>query len=108
MNAAERRAKNESVFREVNERLAELGEELGDDTVELVCECGDPACSEPLAIPVSVYEAVRARGRRFVVAPGHQHSELEQVVEEHPDYLVVEKSGEAGEIAEETDPRDDD
>src|SRR6266581_599755 len=98
MSGATRRARNESVFREVNERLEELGEVLGGDTVELVCECGDPACSQALTIPVSVYEAVRADPRRFLVVPGHQRAELER---------VVEKSGRSGEIAEETDPRPD-
>jgi hypothetical protein len=47
VSAAERRALNENVFREMNERLERLGEEFGDDTVEFLCECADPACSAP-------------------------------------------------------------
>ena len=43
--AAERRALNENVFREMNERVERLGEEFGDDTAEFLCECADPACS---------------------------------------------------------------
>jgi hypothetical protein len=105
VSGGERRALNENVFREMNERLERLGEEFGDDAVEFLCECADPACSESLSIPISVYEAVRDHGRRFVMVPGHQREEVERVVEEHADYVVVEKLGEAGEVAEETDPR---
>ena len=107
MAGARRRALNEDIFREMNERLEELGEEFGEANVEFVCECADPACSESLSIPVSVYEAVRSSGRRFVLVPGHQSADLERVVEEHADYVVVVKVGEAGEVAEDTDPRSD-
>ena len=105
MSGAERRALNENVFREVNERLERLGEEFGDDAVEFLCECADPDCSAALSIPVSAYEAVRDHARRFLIVPGHQRADVERVVEEHPGYLVVEKVGEAGEAAEDTDPR---
>src|SRR5436305_197807 len=101
----ERRALNENVFREMNERLEQLGEEFGDGTVEFLCECADPACTAALSIPLAVYEAVRDHARRFVIVPGHQREDAERVVEEHPNYLVVEKLGEAGEVAEDTDPR---
>lgn len=105
VSAGERRALNESAFREVNERLERLGEEFGDESVEFLCECADPACTAALSIPVSLYEAVRDHPRRFVVVPGHQREGLERVVEEHPGCVVVEKVGEAGEVAEDTDPR---
>jgi hypothetical protein len=107
MTGAERRALNEDIFREMNERLEELGEEFGEGNIEFVCECADVACSESLSIPLSVYEAVRASGRRFVMVPGHERRELERVIDEHADYVVVEKVGEAGEVAEATDPRPD-
>ena len=105
MSGAEQRALNENIFREMNERLERLGEEFGDGTVEFLCECADPACSAALSVPVSAYEAVRRDSRRFLIVPGHQQEGSERVVEEHPDYLVVEKVGEAGEVAEDTDPR---
>ena len=105
MSTGERRALNENVFREMNERLEQLGEEFGDAAVEFLCECADPACSEALSVPVSVYEAVRDHARWFLLVPGHQREGVERVVEEHLGYLVVEKLGEAGEVAEETDPR---
>ena len=102
----ERRALNENVFRQMNERLAQLGEEFGDETVAFLCECSDPACSAELSIPISVYEAVRDHPRRFLIVPGHEREGVERVLEEHQEYLVVEKVGEAGEVADETDPRE--
>jgi hypothetical protein len=105
VSAGERRALNENVFRELNERLEQLGEEFGDDTVEFLCECADPACAAPLTIPVSLYETVRKHSRWFLVVPGHERAGIERVVQEHPDCLVIEKVGEAGEVAEDTDPR---
>jgi hypothetical protein len=104
VSAAERRALNENIFREMNERLERLGSEFGDDRVEFLCECADPACAAPLSIPVSLYETVRDDPRWFIVVPGHQR-EGERVVQEHPDCLVIEKRGDAGEVAEETNPR---
>ena len=105
MSAAERRALNENIFREMNERLERLGEEFGDGAVEFLCECADPACSAPLSIPISLYEAVRDHPRWFVVVPGHEREGVERVVQERPDCLVIEKVGQAGEVAEDTDPR---
>jgi hypothetical protein len=105
VSGAERRALNENVFREVNERLEQLGEEYGDNAVEFVCECADPDCSAALSITVSAYEAVRNDARRFVIVPGHQREGVERVVEAHSHHLVVEKLGEAGEVAEDVDPR---
>jgi len=105
VSGTERQALNENIFREVNERLEQLGEEYGDDAVEFLCECADPDCTAALSIPVTAYEAVRDHPRRFVIVPGHERGRIERVVEEHADYLVVEKLGEAGEVAENTDPR---
>ena len=70
-----------------------------------VCECADPSCSAHLTLPLREYEAVRAYPDRFLLVAGHQRPEVERVVEDHGAYLVVAKIGEAGEIAEETDPR---
>jgi hypothetical protein len=105
VSGGERRALNENIFREMNERIELLGEEFGDEAVEFLCECADPACSAGLSLPLSAYEGVRARPRWFVLVPGHQREGLERVVEQHSGYVVVEKLAEAGEVAEQTDPR---
>jgi hypothetical protein len=98
---------NESVFREVNERIAELAGEFDASSVEFVCECSDRSCTERVTVSLAAYEAVRAYPERFLLLPGHQRLGVERLVEEQPRYLVVEKLGEAGEIAEATDPRSD-
>jgi hypothetical protein len=43
---------------------------------------------------------VREHPRRFFVAPGHEEPQLEQIIERHPGYVIVEKTGIAGEVAE--------
>ena len=109
----ERRARNEALFREVNERIVELEDGITgferDDSllVGFVCECAKEDCGEPLEVTRGEYEAVRDDPRRFLVLPGHEDDEEEiaRVVERHSHYLVVEKLGEAGETAIEQDPR---
>ena len=53
------------------------------------------------------YEHVRAAGNRFFVISGHEAA-VEQVVETRAAYLVVEKNGHAGIVADLADPRDGD
>jgi hypothetical protein len=107
----ERRAKNEALFREVNERVEELSNRLagaGDEDSLLagfVCECSQTACTELLQVTYKTYEAVRENPRRFLVLPGHEDLVVDRVVERHKDHLVVEKIAEASDIAEEHDPR---
>ena len=107
----ERLAKNEALFREVNERVAEVAAnyievETTSDPVEFTCECGRADCAEPITMTVVEYEAVRALPTRFAVAPAHEQPEVEAVVERHKSYVVVEKRQEdAEEVARETDPR---
>lgn len=97
-------AENQSVFRQVNERVEELADGF-DLKPAFVCECGRPDCAARLSVPVEEYERVRAHGRRFVVATGHERPEVEKVIDQGNGFLVVEKTGEAGEVADEEDPR---
>jgi hypothetical protein len=103
---AERRTGiNESIFRDINERIQDLSDQLDTHEAEFICECADRSCTAHLTLPLRDYEAVRAYPDRFVLIAGHQRADAERVVEDHDVYLVVEKLGEAGEVAEETDPR---
>src|SRR5437868_11656481 len=100
----QRAARNEALFREVNENIARLEERYG--TTEsgpiYVCECANARCTEQLAIDPVTYRRVREQPRLFFVRPGHEDEQLERVVERHREYLIVEKTGEAGEVAEQT------
>ncbi len=108
MDVKDRIAHNESVFRELNERI-ELGHWPGQDaeTIAFRCECASLGCNVLVELKVAEYERVRANARHFLLAAGHELPDVETVVERHERYVVVEKLGEAGEAAEQADPRTD-
>lgn len=97
-------AKNQSFFRDVNERVVELSPEPH-AALEVLCECADTACVEPIPISRDEYEAVREHPSRFPVHPGHVRPEVERVTAQNERYWVVEKFGKSGDVAEELDPR---
>ena len=102
----ERYVRNEWLFREVNERISEVNEDYEvDGLVEFLCECGRQQCLETVSLSRSEYERIRAEGDRFVVRPGHEEQSVERILEQHDDFLVVVKIGEAGDESEENDPR---
>jgi hypothetical protein len=103
----DRLARNEALFRQVNERLKDVSEVLGtaDSGPEFVCECADEGCTERIRLSLGEYEWLRANPRHFVVVPGHERADIERVVEHRGRYCVVEKIGVPGEVAEDTDPR---
>jgi hypothetical protein len=77
----------------------------GDRRLEFLCECGDISCKERIALTPAKYEAVRAESRQFVLKPGHELLESEEVVQKGERFVVVRKFGAAGEVAEELDSR---
>ncbi|HEX2045388.1 MAG TPA: hypothetical protein VHF23_07165 [Gaiellaceae bacterium] len=102
----ERFARNESLFREVNERIADVSRRFGiADELEFLCECGRADCLSAVAVTRADYEEIRAEPDRFLVARGHEHDDIEIVLEHRDDYSVVQKVGEAGELAVASDPR---
>jgi hypothetical protein len=104
----EQRARNELLFREVNEHIEEVGEGLDGEpypVVMFVCECGKTDCMEQIELTRAEYEAVRANPKHFAVLPGHEDLRIARVVERHHGFLVAEKKGEAAKMAIEHDPR---
>ena len=104
----ERLARNEVVFRDVNERIDQLAIAPADpavETYEFFCECSNLDCTLLLSVTLETYERVRADATQFLVAPGHELPEIEEIVERADAYQVVKKDGEAAEIAREEDPR---
>ena len=103
----ERLAKNEVLFRSVNEAIEQQALRFGgiEDEYEFVCECSSTECVQRVTLTLRQYEQVRAEGTRFVLAPGHADPEVEQVVHSTPTHQLVEKDGAAGIIAEQGDPR---
>ena len=99
----ERAGRNEALFREVNENIARSEEDMDSvsDSFAIFCECSKEECTTHVEILLTEYSQVRDHDHRFIVVPGHEQPEIEQVVESHQDFVVVEKRGEAAEAADE-------
>ncbi len=102
----ERIGRNEGMFREVNEAIQRGLWPGEDDQAQFRCECALLECNLAVTLRLREYERIRAHPRRFFVVPGHEVPEAEDVVERTAGWLVVEKRGQAGAVAESTDPRD--
>lgn len=97
-------AKNETAFRATNREIEHAGEEAGgatDQVMQVLCECGKDGCSGLITLTVAEYDAAHTQQDRFIVLPGHETMEIEAIVDRRPSYFVVDKFGEAEEIAEE-------
>lgn len=100
-------ARTQATFREVNNRIRELASEepvqplfaTEGDRADFLCECADLGCTEPIALPLDVFDQVRMDATHFVVSPDHVLPEIEQLVGGDESYAIVEKFGEAGAIA---------
>jgi len=106
--ARKRIARNEALFRQVNERVKEVSGAFGSvdpGPVDFVCECGNADCTEPVSLTLAEYEQVRSVATRFFVVPDHVIAAVEAVVREGTGYVVVEKRPAEARIARETDPR---
>jgi hypothetical protein len=95
-----RMAANEMLARRINEMVEYERPRNGESGDHFVCECCNDDCAEVIDIAVEEYARVRAHPRRFIVREGHDAPEIESVVEAYPRYLVVQKRGEAGRLAE--------
>ena len=83
----------QSLFRNVNEQIAEAADRFDVPTAHFYCECPDPACGERLEVALEDYEKVRARSTRFLHVPHHVERRFERVVARRRGYAVVEKFG---------------
>ena len=100
---AERVARNQSTFRAANERIVAAAGEIGvpAHAVPFICECAETSCTAGAPDrPRRVLRGPTAIRRRFLHAAGHRDN-AGVVVETHGSYIVVEKTGLVGEIAEE-------
>lgn len=102
---ARRIAENEAIFRDINEVLEQGRWPAERHRSAFRCECARLGCNQMIEVSPADYEQIRMNPRRFLVAPGHEIEGAEVVVQAHDGYIVVEKIGAAGEVAELTDPR---
>ena len=91
MNDKVKQGHTESLFRDVNERIAETAQHFDADTTQFVCECSDPNCTHRLEATLDEYEEVRADGATFMLAPGHEDEDIERLVANRGRFDVVEK-----------------
>lgn len=105
-----RLAQNETIFREINERVLDVAEQHGADThvYSFFCECSNADCTLQVSLAIADYERVRKDGAQFVVARGHELPEIETIVERHESWSAVVKTGDAAEYARGLDPRERD
>ena len=105
MSIASERAEAESEARNVNERVDAHRAPRDAGLAPYLCECADRSCHQRVLLTAAEYERVRADPRLFAIVPGHAVPEDEIVVETTARYELVRKTGEAGAVAEDHDPR---
>ena len=98
-----RAARNQSLFRAINEELKVATHAVDPESFTIACECADPACVETLEVEVERYAQIRADPTHFIVLPGHIYPEVERVIVEDARFQIVEKFGEAGRVAAASD-----
>jgi hypothetical protein len=99
-DSARRRAwERRVVHAEINKRRVNEAIERGrpDDQTAgpFVCECGRIGCNALLHLTDDQYDRVRTSFERFLIAPGHEIPELDEVDEVHREYAVAVKHGAA-------------
>jgi len=97
---------NESIFREINERIEELATTFEvRDALDLICECADATCTSRIQMSLEDYEKLRSDATTFAVVSGHEAPDIEEIVARHNTYEVVRKTDtDAREVAKATDP----
>jgi len=97
---AARSARNELLFRAVNEQIVGMTErfraQLSD--IDVVCECADQTCVGTIRIAAVEFGKIERADEVFLVLPGHEDRQVEDVVERNDGYLVVKKRGPAARI----------
>jgi hypothetical protein len=104
----ERVARNEALFREANEGIEDAASKYDVlEQIPFICECADGNCRELLVLSLAEYDEIRRNPRHFLTAPGHVRAAqgAAKVVDDRGRYTIVEKTGYAGELVEDLDPR---
>ena len=89
----ERLSKNEHLFRVINQQIDGLDEAFsrGHDVFVVICECVRADCVEQLEIGRTEYQRLRSDATLFVLKPGHEAADVEEVIATREQYAVVRK-----------------
>lgn len=96
-----RQARNELSFRDINNDINKVGDSVLTDgekilsKIEFVCECSKVTCFDKIGISLREYEEIRNKKMLFIVAPGHETPDIEEIVRREHNFLVVRKTGKA-------------
>jgi hypothetical protein len=93
-SAEQAAARNEALWREVNDRIEELDDGLRvlpNDLLELHCECENAECEARVSMTPDEYREVRSQRDTFALALGHEDDAIEHIVKRTDRYLVVDK-----------------
>lgn len=105
----ERNARNEAIFRQMNEWTRDANEVLTVENGQMesyLCECSDRLCTDPISMTRPEYEAVRSEPIRFAIMLNHENPEMDKVVFENERFATVRKFyGVGARVARATDPR---
>ncbi len=100
------KAENEAIFRGLNQRVQRgvhtsnaMTSETGavslrfddKDPLDFFCECADENCQERIQMSLEEYTEIHKDKRRFIIVPGHDVSEIENVTTKKSSYWVVTK-----------------
>jgi hypothetical protein len=88
-----RAAKNELVFRAVNEQILKMTDRLRAQLadIDIVCECADTSCVGTIRVTADAFAEFERQDGMFVVLPGHEDESIEDVVERTKGYVIVRK-----------------
>jgi hypothetical protein len=114
-DAIERNAETQNLYREVNERVAEVNSQFAgaaargstsEELIELFCECGqETPCDQRVNVTAATYERVRSDPTTFILLPGHGKVSVEHVIERGEGFIIARNFGRAADIARAADPR---
>lgn len=106
---ADQVARNDAIYRDANERIKRAAEDYDvSGPLPFICECADPECRGVVLLTMAEYEEIRGHPTHFLNLPGHAEGadHYAVTVRKADGYIVVEKVGQAGEVAEGLDPRE--
>jgi hypothetical protein len=75
----------ENVFREINEAFLKL------DDPRFICECSDASCAEAIDVSAETVRSLHEDRNLYVIKPTHINTDLEGLVEPHPEFAIVRK-----------------
>jgi len=101
----QRAAQNQLLFREVNARIASLAGRASlpeIPPIQVTCECVDISCTTAVQIPLHEFAEIDRTTNRFLVVPGHELPDVEDVVERRDPFLIVAKRGAGADLVEQS------